>query len=131
MAIDMSTVMTELGTALATIDGLRVFDFPPASAQPPFAFVNLPESIDYDLTYGRGSDRMTLEVFLGVANQVDRTSRDALAAYASGSGDQSIKAAIEAADIGTSVRVTKAEFATIALSSGSYAGITFSVDVAA
>lgn len=131
MAIDLAAIMNELGVALGTIPGLRVFDFPPASAQPPFAFVNLPETVDYDLTFGRGFDRMTLQVFLGVSATVDRGSRDLLVAYVSGTGASSVKAAIEAGSVGSSTRVTKAEFATIALASGVYAGATFEIDVAA
>lgn len=131
MAIDLATIMDEIGVALKTIPKLRVFDFPPASAQPPFAFVNLPETVDYDLTFGRGFDRMTLQVFLGVSAAVDRAARDLLVAYVSGAGPMSIKAAIEAGAVGSTTRVTRAEFATIALASGVYAGASFDIDVAA
>lgn len=133
MAADLGSIMDEIGVALAAVTGLRVFDFPPKSAQPPFAFVNLPESVAYDLTYGRGFDRMTLQVFLAVASQVDRTSRDALVAYVSGTGPLSIKAAVEGAvsKVGATVRVTQAQFATITLASGVYAGATFDLEVVA
>lgn len=133
MAIALGSIMDEIGVALTAIAGLRVFDFPPKSAQPPFAFVNLPETVAYDLTYGRGFDRMTLQVFLAVASQVDRASRDALVSYVSGTGPLSIKAAIEgaASKVGATVRVTKAEFATITLAAGVYAGVTFELDVVA
>lgn len=133
MAIALGTIMDQIGVALGAIPKLRVFDFPPNSAQPPFAFVNLPEEIDYDLTFGRGFDRMTLEVYLAVSKQVDRACRDELVAYVSGTGTKSVKLAIETAavPIGSSVRVMSAEFATIALASGVYAGVTFKLDVAA
>lgn len=128
-AQNLADLMDALGVALSTITGLRVFDFPPLSAQPPFAFVNLPEEIAYDLTYGRGADRTKIEIYVGVANQVDRTARDAIVAYAAGAGPKSVKAAVEAAE-GLAVQVTTATFATIALSSASYAGLIFTVDAA-
>lgn len=128
-AANLGTIMDALGVALGSITGLRIFDFPPLSAQPPFAFVNLPDQIDYDLTAGRGTDRMTIEIYVGVANVVDRAARDAMASYAAGSGTNSIKAAVESAE-GLAVQARSATFATIALASGSYAGLIVTLDVA-
>lgn len=121
--------MDDLGTALATISGLRVFDFPPKSAQPPFAFVDMPDSVDFDLTLNRGSDRATFSVVVAVADVVDRAARDAIAAYAAGSGASSVKAVLEAATIGTSLRVVSVEFRPVTLAAGTYAGAIFEVDV--
>jgi hypothetical protein len=122
-------VMDALGVSLATIPGLRVFDFPPDSAQPPFAFVDLPETITYDLTSSRATDRFTVMVHVGVGTRRDRVTRDKLAAYAAGS---SIKAAIEGTVLaGASFRVMSAQFGSIELAGGSYPGVVFTVDVAA
>lgn len=131
MAIDIETVRFEIGMALGSIADLNVYDFPPLSAQPPFAFVDFPDEIDYDETFGRGFDRMTIRVFLAVANQVDEASADLLYGYCAGSGSSSVKTKIEAATVGTSVRVTKATFGILSLSSGAYAGVIFTVDVLA
>lgn len=125
-ATDLATVMDNIGTALGTVSGLRVFDFPPQQATPPFAFVDLPETIEYDLTMRLASNRYTLKVYVGVGNQLDRNARDAIAAYAAPS---SIKAAIEG--IGSYVRVTQATFSQIGLAGASYPGVVFTVDVAA
>lgn len=130
MAANLSDVMDDIGTALGTIDGLRVFDFPPASAQPPFAFVDMPESVDFDLTMGRGADRATVSVVVGVAAVVDRAARDAIAQYAAGSGPLSIRAALSGQGIGQSLRVRSVEFRPVALASGTYAAAIFDVDVA-
>lgn len=127
MSTDLATVMDQMGTALSNIVGLRVFDFEPDSAQPPFAFVAMPEAIDYDATYGRGSDRYTLKVYLGVGSVVDRAARDEIAQYAAGIGLRSVKATIDAE--GLSVNVVKAEFGHITLAAGTFAGIIFHVDV--
>src|SRR3546814_14835611 len=97
--------MDDIGTALACITGLRVFDFPPKSAQPPFAFVDMPDSVAYDAAMKRGLDRMTINVVVCVADVVDRAVRDQIAAYAAGSGAKSIKEGLEAAGVGGSLRV--------------------------
>lgn len=131
MAIDIAVVMAEIGDRLATIEDLNVFAYPPKSAQPPFAFVNFPEAIDFDLTARRASDRISLQVFVGVSDQVDEAVRDAICEYAAASGERSIKEAIEGGVVGASVRVESAEFGQIPLSAGVYAGVIFTVDVAA
>lgn len=131
MAIDLDTVMTEIGAAINGLGGLRIFDFPPLSAQPPFAFVDFPDELDYDTTMGRGFDRMTIRLFVAVSAQVDRAARNALIAYGAGSGPNSIKAAIENAQVGSSVRVTKVTFGPLLLSSGNFAGAMFTIDVLA
>lgn len=129
MAANVGVVMDAIGAALAGVSGLRVFDFPPRSAQPPFAFINLPESIDYDATMARGVDSFTLDVYVGVGTQVDRNTRDALAAYAAGDG---LKATIEAALFtDQAIRVTRAQFSTIQLAGGEYPGLVFTVEVTA
>jgi hypothetical protein len=126
---NVGAVMDQLGTALATIQGVRVFDFPPKSAQPPFAFVDLPSSVEFDLSYARGNDRATFVVVLAVADVIDRSARDAIAAYAAGTGTTSVKAVIDAATVGVSARVTSCEFRPVTLAAGTYAGCIFDVDV--
>ncbi|MDP9144324.1 MAG: hypothetical protein M3N43_06455 [Actinomycetota bacterium] len=127
MTATMGQVMDAIGVQLATISGLRVYDFPPKSAQAPFAFVDMPETIRYDQTYGRGSDRMTLQVVVGVASQVDRASRDQISGYADGTV---VKAAIEATTL-CSCRVTQVSFGAIQLAASTFLGATFEVDVSA
>lgn len=122
--------MNDIGTQLSTITGLRVFDFPPKSAQPPFAFVNLPDLIAYDATMERGADRFTTEVWLGVPDVVDRAATAKLAGFAAGAGASSVKAAVEASTV-YNHRVTEARFSQIALAAGSYSGVLFTVDTVA
>lgn len=125
-AAHLTDVMDEIGVRLATITGLRVFDFPPKSAQPPFAFVDMPESITYDFTFQRGTDMTEFKVYVAVADVVDRAVRDSLALYAAGDGAKSIKAAVEASTVYT-LMVKSADFGHVTLAGGSYAGITFVV----
>lgn len=131
MALDISQVMDKVGASILGLGGLYVYDYPPDSAQPPFAYVDMPEAIDYDAAMGRGCDRTTLQIHVGVAGAMSREARDAICAYASTNGATSLKLAIEHAELGAQVRVTKAEFATIQLASGSYLGLVLTLDVIA
>jgi hypothetical protein len=130
MASNLDDVMDDIATQLGTIDGLRVFAFPPKSAQPPFAFVNLPSVVAYDATLQRGFDRFTTEVWLGVPDVVDRAATAKLAVFVAGSGDGSVKEAVEASEV-YDHRVTEARFSQIDLAAGSYSGVIFSVDTVA
>lgn len=132
-AVNLKTVMDGLATGLATISGLKVYAFPPKSAQTPFAFVDMPSGIDYDSTYGRGQDRMSLRVFVCVANNVDSELYQQLCAYAASTGSKSIKTAIDVSGeaAGTSVRVQRVEFRPVSVAGSTYAGAIFTVDVAA
>lgn len=125
-AANLTDVMDEIGVRLATISGLRVFDFEPKSAQPPFAFVAMPESITYDMTFDRGTDLTQFKVYVGVGDVVDRSVRDALAAYAAGAGAKSIKAAVEASTAYT-LMVRQADFGQVTLAGVTYAGVVLSV----
>lgn len=131
MAISISSVMASLGTGLSTITDLQVYDYPAQNAVAPFALVDFPDSLDYDLSSRRGSDRMTIRVFVGVSNNVDSEVQERLAAYAAASGAGSVKAAIEATGAGSSVRVTRVEFGPLVIGGTTYAGAVFYVDVAA
>jgi hypothetical protein len=129
-AANLDLIMNDLGTQLGTITGLRVFAFPPKSAQPPFAFVNLPSVVAYDATMKRGADRFTTEVWVGVPDVVDRAATARLALLVAGSGSGSVKAAVEASTV-YDHRVTEARFSQIVLAAGSYSGVIFQVDTVA
>lgn len=129
MASTVAAVMDAMGTALDGITGLRVYDFPPKSAQPPFAFVDMPEGIDYDATLQRGWDRLTVNVVLCVSDVIDRAARDKVAAYCAGAGAASVKAVLEAATIGESLRVQSVQFRPVLMAGTTYLGAVFSVDV--
>lgn len=129
--MNISTTMDQIGSRLATISGLRVFDFPAENAQPPFALVDFPESVEYDSAMARGADRATFNVLVGVSRNVDRAARDALAAYMDGSGSKSIKTAIEGGTVGDSARVTSVTVSEIVMAGVPFVGAVFVVDVIA
>src|SRR3546814_1804103 len=71
-------------TRCALVTGVQTCALPisPKSAQPPFAFVDMPDSVAYDAAMKRGLDRMTINVVVCVADVVDRMVRDQIAAFA-------------------------------------------------
>ncbi len=124
MAMDIAAVMDGIAAELETVDGLTVHAYPPASSVPPFAFVDMPQELNFDLTAARGCDRATFPVYVAVGTQVDRDTRDALAAYVG-----PFKDLLDG--IGPGYRVVSVSFASIGLAGGSYPGAVFLVDVAA
>ena len=134
MALDLNAVMDAIGAQLATIDGLRVYDYAADGASPPAAIVAMPETVEYDATMGRGADRVVIPVTVLVGKVSERTARPALAAFVSGTGSSSIKAAIEAGDsdlagAAQTVRVSDARIEVVTISAVEYIGATFSVEV--
>lgn len=135
MAINVSTVMDGLGVRLATISGLRVFDFVPDSFSPPAAIISLPGTVEYDLTMARGADRGSFQVYLLVGKVSDRSARDQLAAYLAGTGSLSVKAAVEAGKTlggaAQSTRVTSASVQVVSSAGTDFLAAVFDVDVVA
>lgn len=124
MALDVAETMDAIAAALETVDGLTVHAYPPASAVPPFAFVDMPQSLDFDLTAARGCDRAVFPVYVAVGTQIDRDTRDALAAYVG-----PFKELLDG--LGANYRVQSVTFASIGMAGGSYPGAVFLVDVVA
>lgn len=95
MAIDVNAVMDAIGTALASVPNLRVRDYPSESANPPEVIVSLPTALEYDVVMGRGADRAVIPVMILVGKVSDRTARDLMGRYLSGTGSYSIKTALD------------------------------------
>ena len=127
----LSDVMDQLATQLDTITGLRVSAYPPDNVQVPVAVVGFPESIQFDLTFGRGVDHIEFPVFVLVGKVWDRTTRDEIAAYCSGSGAKSVKAVLAAGTYTamSSVRVSSATLETVSVAGTEYLAAIFVVDV--
>lgn len=129
--MNLAYVMDELGDALEFIEGLRVFRWPTEAPVPPAAIVTFPDEYDFDTTYGRGTDRLIVPIIVIVGRATDRAARDQLARYCEGSGDYSIKRAIESHvyDSLDTVRVQRAEFDAFPMSNVQMLAATFDVDV--
>jgi hypothetical protein len=94
--MELGDVMEEIAAAAGVIEGLRCFAYPPDKISPPTFMTALPESIDFDGTYGRGMDTLQIPGLLVVGRMQDRSSVLNLVKYLGGSGPLSIKQAIEA-----------------------------------
>ena len=125
MSINVNTAMDAIGTALGAISGLRIFDFRPGSAQPPFAFVDFP-TVTYDNTHARGTDRAMFPVLVAVGSASDRASRDEIGAYLAGTGSSSIKTALDSPGVR---RVGEATPVDLILAGGTYLAYRFDVEV--
>ena len=97
----LNALMDAVGIQLKTIPGLRVYDYAADNIAVPAAVVGMPETVEYDQTFARGSDRVVIPVHLLVAKVSDRASRDALSTYLAGSGASSVKAALDGNLAGT------------------------------
>jgi hypothetical protein len=93
--MNVGAVMQEVADRLDTITNLRVFAHPVKKATAPYAVVDYPDDYTYDATYGRGMDQMTLPVVVWVSNVTDRSAREAISGYLSGSGSSSVKEVLE------------------------------------
>lgn len=131
--MDLSDVMDEVGDLLDTIAGLRVFRYPPDKPpHPPAAIVSYPD-LEFDATYGRGMDRMTLPVFLLVGKVSDRSTRDNVTKWVTGSGADSVKAVLEAGAPYTAfdtLRVMDAEFDPYRIGAVDYLSARLNIDIA-
>jgi hypothetical protein len=90
-----SEVRDGLKTALQNIAGLRVYDTIPENPQPPAAIVGQLD-MNFDINNARGLDLATVEVYLLVQRMDVRSGQNKLDGFLAGSGDNSVKAAIEA-----------------------------------
>lgn len=127
----LDAVMDDVGAALATLRGLRVFGYWVDRVVPPAAIVMWPDSFDYDETLARGADRVVLPVMVVVGRVELRSARDQLAQWAAGSGSTSVKAAVEnhkptAYD---TARVESVEFGTVTIAGIELLSATFSIEI--
>lgn len=129
--MNIANVMDEIGAVLDTIDGLRVFPYSAASVRPPAAIVGWPDPITYDTTMARGSDQLTVPLYVVVGTADARSARDALAVYLDGSDTKSIKAAVEGGTYTAfdTVRVQEARVDSFSIAGTDYLGAVFQLDI--
>jgi hypothetical protein len=130
--VDLADVMQEVADRLDAIEGLRVHPSPPGKVTPPAAVVSYPETYTFDETYGRGMDRLSLPLVVVVGRPVDRSTRDALAAYCKGSGAASVKAVLESGTYSAFdvLRVESIDFDVVSIGGTEYMAALFTLDIA-
>jgi hypothetical protein len=90
-----SQVRQGLKLNLEEISGLRVYDFVPDVVVPPCAIIGQLD-LTFDTNNARGLDTANIDVMVIVQRFSERSGQEQLDKYLSGSGDHSVKAAIEA-----------------------------------
>lgn len=129
--MNLAGCMDDLAAALGRIPDLRVFPYWADAVTPPAAVVAWPDPLTYDSTMVRGADTAEIPIHVFVGKVDARTARDLLARYADGSGDYSVKQAIEgrkatAYDV---ARVNRAEFAVSTVGGTDLLAATFYIDI--
>jgi hypothetical protein len=110
-----SEVRNGLKANLEAIQGMRVYELIPSTPVAPAAIVGQLD-FTFDLNNARGLDQANLDVVVLVQRFTERSGQNDLDKYLAGSGDYSIKAAIESdLTLGgacNTLRVTSAEAGT-------------------
>jgi hypothetical protein len=85
--------LTAVAKRLDKIPGLHVTTNPMAPIVPPMAMV-LDGDIDYDATFGRGTDELAITILVYVSHTATESGVAAARAFKSGHGSQSIRQAL-------------------------------------
>jgi hypothetical protein len=121
-AIVLSTVMDAIAARIVAVGVTkRAYGWPNTAAMPISAIVSYPEDdIEFDVTFGRGSDRAVFPVFIICGGVHDRSSRDVVSGYITGA--TGIKDALDGTLGGVvqTARVTGCQVDTITLSGVEY-----------
>ena len=133
---NLTNIRNEIGNNLANITSLSVFKFVPDSIEPPTAVVGVMDTITYDDTMARGSDRYSVPVYLYVSRVDAQDSQETLDGYLVSSGASSVKAQIESDTTlngeAQSVRVVSAgNYGVYEINNINYLGVEFIVEVIA
>lgn len=132
-ALDLAAVMQACADELLAADVVtRGYGWPAGAVQPPCAVVGYPEEggVEFDATFGRGSDKAVIPVWIVAGATHDRTTRDVLSAYV-GDGARSVKSALEP-DLGGVVqtaRVTDCQIEPIKIGAVDYMAARFDVEI--
>jgi hypothetical protein len=97
--MDLFAVMAEVATALRTLPNMsgRVFEWDRGTVSGNSMLVTLPEEIEFDQTYGRGSDKFSDMIIMMLLPRGDvRSAYKTLGPYVRGAGTSSVKAKLDA-----------------------------------
>lgn len=95
MPATSTQVMDGLKARLATISGLRTFDFQPEQLNPPVAFPSITE-IRYYNAFSGGDVQFDVDIMVIVGRYTDRLAFARLDEYTAFSGASSVRAALHA-----------------------------------
>ena len=93
--MNVVVVMDELGQALDTIEGLRVYPYWEENPAPPAAIVEWPNPLTFHTTMRRGSDTIIFPISVIVGRVDTRSATENMGIYIDESGSSSVRAALE------------------------------------
>ena len=129
----LTAIRQGIAANLSTISGLRTSWFVPDNPTPPIAIV-VPDRVDYDVSFARGSDTFYINVLLIGGRINERTAQTSLDAFLDSTGSSSVKTAIESdktlGGAAHSVRVTDwSGYGPLAIGDAQYLTVTIRVMV--
>lgn len=129
----LTAIRQGIAANLSTISGLRTSWFVPDNPSPPIAIV-VPDRVDYDVSFARGSDTFNINVLLIGGRINERSAQTSLDAFLDSTGSSSVKAAIESdktlGGAAHSVRVTDwSGYGPLAIGDAQYLTVTIRVMV--
>lgn len=135
MTTTVGALRTALAANLAAISGLRTSAFIPDNPTPPMAVV-VPQTIDYDLSFGRGHDTYNFDIVVIGHRMSERQAQSNLDAYCNPTGALSVKTALESdrtlGGAAYSLQVTgMSSYTALPLGETTYLAATFTVVVIA
>jgi hypothetical protein len=124
--MDISAIMDGIANALASL--ARSFAYPAEQITVPCFVVSYPE-IDYDATFGRGSDYATYPVYYVAGSKTDRNTRDELSRMIAGSN--SVKEALDGdlSGLVNSASVAHVSVTQITINNVAYMALQFDVEI--
>lgn len=138
----ISAIRDGLATRLATISGIRPYDYakgditPPATGAVAVVVPNPGQFVSFDATMGRGSDNLTFLIYVIVSQAWARTAEERLDGYCDTAGATSVKTAVEAdEDLAGVVHFARvsgiSDYGDIDYAGVQYYGAVFTVEVTA
>lgn len=128
----LADVMDEMAARLKAMGGLNVTAYPPQTVSAPAAFPSYPESIEYDQTMGRGTDKFSrLPIWIVFGRVTELATRDKASAWTAGGGAGSARQALDGDGYHSCdfVSVTEAEFVDVDIAGVPYLAAMFRCDV--
>jgi hypothetical protein len=126
--VNLKNVMNGLAT-LATTGNVakNVYAYPIAAPAIPCFVVAYPTAIDFDLTYGRGGDTLSIPCYFLTGQTTGTDARDALSAAIDGAAG--VKDALDGPSSFGDIRVESAAIEEVTVGAVTYIGVKFTVGV--
>ena len=130
-ALNLALTMDALAAKVPAGVAARVYAWPVESVTPPCVVVGYPKTIDFDATFGRGSDTAVFPMWFLAGKVSTKQARDALSAVISGAAG--IKATLDGAlTVGTTtadVRITDCTIEEVTVAAVVYLAARFDCEV--